>query len=38
MKYVNDRKLGGAFFWSLDGDDSAGSLGAAIDFGLGHAH
>jgi chitinase len=38
MKYVNDRKLGGAFFWSLDGDDSAGSLGAAIDFGLGHAY
>jgi len=34
MQYVTQRGLGGAFYWSLDGDDSAGSLGAAVDLGL----
>jgi len=34
MQYVTKRGLGGAFYWSLDGDDSAGSLGAAVDLGL----
>lgn len=34
MQYVKQRGLGGAFYWSLDGDDSAGSLGAAVDLGL----
>ena len=34
MQYVTKRNLGGAFYWSLDGDDSAGSLGAAVDLGL----
>jgi chitinase len=34
MRYVKQRDLGGAFYWSLDGDDSAGSLGAAVDLGL----
>jgi chitinase len=34
MHYITKRDLGGAFYWSLDGDDSAGSLGAAVDFGL----
>jgi chitinase len=36
MQYIVKRGLGGAFYWSLDGDDSAGSLGAAVDFGLGN--
>jgi len=34
MHYVKQRGLGGAFYWSLDGDDTAGSLGAAVDLGL----
>jgi chitinase len=34
MQYVTKRDLGGAFYWSLDGDDSSGSLGAAVDLGL----
>ncbi|MBX6372545.1 MAG: glycosyl hydrolase, partial [Acidothermus sp.] len=34
MRYVADRRLGGTAAWSLDGDDTAGSLGAAIDLGL----
>jgi chitinase len=34
MNYITKRDLGGAFYWSLDGDDSAGSLGAAVDLGL----
>jgi chitinase len=34
MQYITKRDLGGAFYWSLDGDDSSGSLGAAVDLGL----
>ena len=34
MKYVNSRGLAGAFAWSLDGDDSAGSFMNAISTGL----
>jgi chitinase len=34
MHYIKQRGLGGAFYWSLDGDDTAGSLGAAVDLGL----
>ena len=36
MQYVVKRDLGGAFYWSLDNDDTAGSLGAAVDLGLGN--
>ena len=31
MVYVRHNHLGGAMVWSLDGDDSTGSLTAAID-------
>ena len=34
MHYILRRDLGGTAAWSLDGDDSAGSLGAAIALGL----
>lgn len=34
MQYVTRRNLGGAFAWSLDNDDTAGSLGTALDLGL----
>jgi chitinase len=34
MVYVRHNLLGGAMVWSLDGDDSTGSLTAAIDAGL----
>jgi chitinase len=34
MSYVNSQGLGGAFAWSLDGDDSTGTLLTAIRNGL----
>jgi chitinase len=34
MVYVRHNHLGGAMVWSLDGDDSSGSLTAAIDLSL----
>ncbi|MCX4819141.1 glycoside hydrolase family 18 protein [Streptomyces sp. NBC_01142] len=33
--YIRDRGLGGAMFWSLDGDTADGELMAAVDRGLG---
>ncbi|MET8176436.1 glycoside hydrolase family 18 protein [Streptomyces clavifer] len=33
--YIRDRGLGGAMFWSLDGDTDDGELMAAVDRGLG---
>ncbi len=36
MQYVVKRDLGGAFYWSLDNDDTAATLGAAVDLGLGN--
>jgi chitinase len=38
MQYVEHRGLGGAFSWSLDGDDTAGSLVAAMATGLAGNH
>jgi chitinase len=35
MNYVKNNGLGGAMMWSLDGDDTQGSLINAIDSGLG---
>ncbi|HLX64823.1 MAG TPA: glycoside hydrolase family 18 protein [Planctomycetota bacterium] len=34
MKYVVEKKLGGAMFWELSGDDSSGTLITAIEKGL----
>lgn len=34
MKYIKDKGLGGAMFWSLDGDDSKGTLITAVHDGL----
>jgi chitinase len=34
MAYIKANKLGGAMFWSLDGDDEQGTLITAIDNGL----
>jgi chitinase len=33
-RYINDRKLGGAMIWSLDGDTASGELIAALHNGL----
>ena len=32
--YIRQRGLGGAMFWSLDGDTADGELTAAVDRGL----
>ncbi len=37
MNYVDERDLGGAMIWSMDGDDASGSLISAIYTGL-HSH
>ncbi|GCE16039.1 glycosyl hydrolase family 18 protein [Tengunoibacter tsumagoiensis] len=37
MNYINNKGLGGAFSWSLDGDDSTGSFVNAISSGLGNS-
>jgi chitinase len=34
MSYVKSKGLGGAMFWSLDGDDSSGTLASAVYNGL----
>ncbi|HEY4388325.1 MAG TPA: glycosyl hydrolase family 18 protein, partial [Ktedonobacteraceae bacterium] len=35
MSYINSKGLGGAFSWSLDGDDASGSFVNAVSAGLG---
>lgn len=32
--YIRDKGLGGAMFWSLDGDTESGELITAVDRGL----